>query len=115
MNVKSSLVVEEAEGIGISRRYLKPPDKMDPSANCQEDKQKGKKNFWKIFIAQVIPGLFVGNLADSKDISQLEQNHISHIVSVYDNARRIFKVRRTLYLKLWRESKAGVKELSPSR
>lgn len=45
MNVKSSLVVEEAEGIGISRRYLKPPDKMDPSANCQEDKQKGKKNF----------------------------------------------------------------------
>ena len=43
MNVKSSLVVEEAEGIGISRRYLKPPDKMDPSANCQEDKQKGKK------------------------------------------------------------------------
>ena len=45
MNVKSSLVVEEAEGIGISRRYLKPPDKMDPSANCQEDKQKGKKSF----------------------------------------------------------------------
>ena len=45
MNVKSSLVVEEAEGIGISRRYLKPPDKMDPSANCQEHKQKGKYNF----------------------------------------------------------------------
>lgn len=42
--------------------------------------------------------MFVGNLADSKDISQLEQNHISHIVSVYDNARRIFKDRQYLLL-----------------
>ena len=48
---------------------------------------------------QVIPGLFVGNLADSKDLLQLEQNHISHIVSVYDNARRIFKVKEYVYVK----------------
>ena len=51
MNVKSSLVVEEAEGIGISRRYLKPPDKMDPSANCQEDKELLKIGMFHFVIA----------------------------------------------------------------
>jgi len=49
-------------------------------------------------MSKVIPGLFVGNLADSKDLVQLEQHHISHIVSVYDNARRIFKDRQYLLL-----------------
>ena len=32
-----------AEGIGISRLYTKPADKMDPTANCHEDKQKTER------------------------------------------------------------------------
>ena len=92
----------EKVSIGISRLYPKPAaDKMDPSANCQEDKQTKNwdKKHWNLAKFQVIPGLFVGNLADSKDLLQLEQNHISHIVSVYDNARRIFKVKEYVYVK----------------
>ena len=41
---------------------------------------------------QVMPGLYVGNLQDSKDSIQLEHHNITHIVSIHDTARRVFKV-----------------------
>ena len=41
---------------------------------------------------QVLPGLYVGNYQDSKDLAQLEQYGVTHIVAVHDNAKRVFKV-----------------------
>merc|ERR1719312_2236329 len=40
---------------------------------------------------EVLPGLYVGNYQDSKDLVQLEQCGVTHIVAVHDNARRVFK------------------------
>ena len=40
----------------------------------------------------MLPGLFVGNLRDSKDTKQLDGNKITHILSIYDEAKKAFKV-----------------------
>jgi hypothetical protein len=45
------------------------------------------------FIFQILPGLYVGNLRDSKDTRQLDVNKITHILSIYDEAKKMFKVR----------------------
>ena len=45
------LCVGGTEGIGISRLYPKPADKMDPSANCQEDKELLKIGMFHFVIA----------------------------------------------------------------
>ena len=42
---------------------------------------------------QILPGLYVGNLRDSKDVKQLDVHKITHILSIYDDARKMFKVR----------------------
>ena len=43
-------------------------------------------------LVEVLPGLYCGNLSDSKDRLQMEERGISHVVAVHDCARRIFKV-----------------------
>ena len=44
---------------------------------------------------QILPGLFVGNLRDSKDVKQLDIHRITHILSIHEEAKKIFKVSRT--------------------
>ena len=47
-----------------------------------------------IFYFQILPGLYVGNLRDSKDSRQLDIHKITHILSIHDDeARKPFKVR----------------------
>lgn len=41
---------------------------------------------------QLIPGLFVGSLADSKDKQQIKENGITHIISVIESPKIYFKV-----------------------
>ena len=43
-------------------------------------------------VFQVIPGVYVGNIRDSKDKKQLEANHITHILSIHTNASKIHQV-----------------------
>ncbi|XP_071957811.1 dual specificity protein phosphatase 22-B-like [Antedon mediterranea] len=38
-------------------------------------------------MSQILPGLYVGNMRDAKDVEQLEANKISHILSIHDNAK----------------------------
>jgi len=37
---------------------------------------------------QVLTGLYIGSVRDSKDVEQLKANSITHIISIHDNARR---------------------------
>ena len=47
-----------------------------------------------LFLLQILPGLYVGNLRDSKDSRQLDIHKITHILSIHDDdARKPFKVR----------------------
>jgi hypothetical protein len=41
---------------------------------------------------KVLPGLFVGNYRDSKDVAQLERHFITHILSVHDSPKRLLPV-----------------------
>eukprot|EP00794_Sanderia_malayensis_P018820 gene18820-20716_t len=34
---------------------------------------------------EVIPGLYIGNFRDAKDVPKLKENNINHIVAIYDN------------------------------
>jgi hypothetical protein len=34
-----------------------------------------------------LPGLYIGTLKDSQDRAQLKSNHITHIVSVFEDAK----------------------------
>ncbi|KXJ18502.1 dual specificity protein phosphatase 22-B [Exaiptasia diaphana] len=35
---------------------------------------------------KIIPGLFLGNFRDAKDVEKLAENNITHVVSIHDNA-----------------------------
>ncbi|XP_057255330.1 dual specificity protein phosphatase 22 isoform X5 [Pezoporus wallicus] len=35
----------------------------------------------------ILPGLFVGNFKDARDVEQLSKNNITHILSIHDSAR----------------------------
>ncbi|MPC91878.1 Dual specificity protein phosphatase 22 [Portunus trituberculatus] len=37
----------------------------------------------------VLPGLYVGNIRDSKDSDQLKTHNITHILAIHDNARKL--------------------------
>jgi len=50
-----------------------------------------EKNYKNISF-QILPGLYVGNYRDSKDTKQLDGNKITHILSIHDDARKLFKV-----------------------
>lgn len=43
---------------------------------------------------QILPGLFLGSLADSRDRHQIKENSITHIVSIIDSPKIHFKVKR---------------------
>jgi len=45
-----------------------------------------------LFGLQVIPGLYIGSFRDSKDFTQLENNRITHIISVLDAPKKIHQV-----------------------
>lgn len=36
---------------------------------------------------KILPGLFIGTLKDSQDRTQLKNNRITHIVSVFEDAK----------------------------
>ncbi|KAK3697456.1 hypothetical protein RRG08_031219 [Elysia crispata] len=38
---------------------------------------------------KILPGLYIGNFRDAKDLEQLKTNNITHIVSIHDNAKKI--------------------------
>ena len=44
-------------------------------------------------ILQILSGLYIGNFRDSKDLKQLDLHKITHIRSIHDDARKLFKVR----------------------
>ncbi len=46
------------------------------------------------FLRQILPGLYIGNFRDSKDCKQLDVNRITHILSIHDDAKKLFKVTR---------------------
>ncbi|XP_023775536.1 dual specificity protein phosphatase 22 isoform X5 [Pyrgilauda ruficollis] len=35
----------------------------------------------------ILPGLFIGNFKDARDVEQLSKNNITHILSIHDSAR----------------------------
>ncbi len=41
---------------------------------------------------QILPGLYIGNFRDSKDCKQLDGHRITHILSIHDDAKKLFKV-----------------------
>lgn len=51
---------------------------------------------------KILPGLYVGSIRDSKDMNQLKANNITHILSVYDDAKEgnleVTDLRLRLYL-----------------
>nr|XP_020645485.1 dual specificity protein phosphatase 22 isoform X1 [Pogona vitticeps] len=36
---------------------------------------------------KILPGLFLGNFKDARDVEQLKRNNITHILSIHDSAR----------------------------
>ena len=36
---------------------------------------------------KILPGLFIGNFKDARDVEQLSKNNITHILSIHDSAR----------------------------
>lgn len=44
------------------------------------------------FFFQVLPGLYVGNYRDSKDVNQLSKHNITHILAIHDTARKLHPV-----------------------
>jgi len=44
----------------------------------------------------------VGNFRDSKDVEQLTTNNITHILSIHDNAKKLFEVRMYIHFS-WSE------------
>lgn len=46
---------------------------------------------------QILPGLYVGNFRDAKNVEQLTENNITHILSIHDNAKEILGVSTYIY------------------
>lgn len=44
-----------------------------------------------LWILQILSGLYIGNFRDSKDLKQLDVHKITHILSIHDDARKLFK------------------------
>ncbi|GFO32912.1 dual specificity protein phosphatase 22 [Plakobranchus ocellatus] len=44
----------------------------------------------------ILSGLYIGNFRDAKDLEQLENNNITHIVSIHDNAKKILDSKEYL-------------------
>ena len=50
---------------------------------------------------QILPGLYVGSLKDSKDARLLDAHRITHILSIYDEAKKLFRVSAQLISTVW--------------
>ena len=48
---------------------------------------------WHVSLLQILSGLYIGNFRDSKDLKQLDLHKITHILSIHDDARKLFKVQ----------------------
>ncbi|TRY62162.1 hypothetical protein TCAL_03708 [Tigriopus californicus] len=49
-------------------------------------------------MTEIVPGLYVGSFRDSKDLRQLDIRKITHILSICDDARKIFKDKKYLII-----------------
>lgn len=49
-------------------------------------------------MTEILPGLYVGNFRDSKDLHQLDIRKITHILSICDDARKTFKDKKYLII-----------------
>lgn len=47
-------------------------------------------------LSQVLPGLYVGNYRDSKDINQLTMQRITHILAIHDNPKHLYPEKHYL-------------------
>lgn len=47
---------------------------------------------------QILSGLYVGNFRDSKDLRQLDVHKITHILSIHDEAKKLFKDKKYLII-----------------
>ncbi|XP_005041553.1 PREDICTED: dual specificity protein phosphatase 22 isoform X2 [Ficedula albicollis] len=45
---------------------------------------------------QILPGLFIGNFKDARDVEQLSKNNITHILSIHDSARPMLESEHDL-------------------
>ena len=50
-------------------------------------------HYMACFSLQILSGLYIGNFRDSKDLKQLDLHKITHILSIHDDARKLFKVQ----------------------
>ena len=49
-----------------------------------------KSDFKDYVFLQVLPGLFVGNYRDSKDLNQLQTHNITHILAIHDSPKHLY-------------------------
>uniref|UniRef100_T1J292 Dual specificity protein phosphatase 15 n=1 Tax=Strigamia maritima TaxID=126957 RepID=T1J292_STRMM len=68
--------------------HPKPPIPLYPKL--------GWSLYQDLLVSKVVPGLYIGNFRDSKDLEQLRENKITHILSIHDNARKIHKNKEYL-------------------
>ena len=47
-----------------------------------------------VFLLQILPGLYVGNFNDAKDLEKLNANNVTHILSIHENAKKHLNVSR---------------------
>lgn len=47
-------------------------------------------------MSKVLPGLYLGNFRDAKDLEQLETNNITHILSIHDSAKKLLENKEYL-------------------
>lgn len=48
---------------------------------------------------KIVPGLYIGNFRDSKDPEQLQENNITHILAIHDNARKMHQDKEYLCIR----------------
>lgn len=57
-----------------------------------KEAQEGKR------MNEILPGLYVGNLKDSRDARLLDMHGITHILSIYDEAKKLFRDKKYLII-----------------
>jgi len=70
---------------------------------------KGKQG-----MAEILSGLYIGNFRDSKDLKQLDLHKITHILSIHDDARKLFKDKKYLIITAADSPKQDLTQYFPS-
>ncbi|KAK9405003.1 dual specificity protein phosphatase 15 [Crotalus adamanteus] len=47
---------------------------------------------------KILPGLFLGNIVDAKDLDQLSKNDITHIISIHESPQPFIRYGGITYL-----------------